>query len=38
MRLPTGPIRTVGEHQVTLHLHTDVEVTITVIIVAEEQG
>jgi large subunit ribosomal protein L9 len=38
VRLPTGPIRAVGEHQVTLHLHTDVEVTITVIIVAEEQG
>ncbi|HMI38090.1 MAG TPA: 50S ribosomal protein L9 [Steroidobacteraceae bacterium] len=38
VRLPTGPIRTVGEHQVTLHLHTDVEVAITVIIVAEEQG
>jgi large subunit ribosomal protein L9 len=38
VRLPAGPIRAVGEHQVTLHLHTDVEVTITVIIVAEEQG
>ena len=38
VRLPTGPIRAVGEHQVTLHLHTDVEVAITVIIVAEEQG
>ena len=38
VRLPNGPIRTVGEHQVTVHLHTDVEVTLTVIIVAEEQG
>ena len=38
VRLPTGPIRQVGEHQVTLHLHTDVEVAITVIIAAEEQG
>jgi large subunit ribosomal protein L9 len=38
VRLPAGPIRLVGEHQVTLHLHTDVEVTLTVIIVAEEQG
>ena len=38
VRLPTGPIRAVGEHQVTLHLHTDVEVALTVIIVAEEQG
>jgi ribosomal protein L9 len=33
-----GPIRQVGEHQVTLHLHTDVEVAIIVIIAAEEQG
>lgn len=38
VRLPTGPIRQVGEHHVTLHLHTDVEVTIIVIIAAEEQG
>jgi large subunit ribosomal protein L9 len=38
VRLPNGPIRTVGEHQVAVHLHTDVEVTLTVIIVAEEQG
>jgi large subunit ribosomal protein L9 len=38
VRLPNGPIRTVGEHQVALHLHTDVEVTLIVIIVAEEQG
>ncbi|MGH8252751.1 MAG: 50S ribosomal protein L9 [Steroidobacteraceae bacterium] len=38
VRLPTGPIRQVGEHHVSLHLHTDVEVTILVIIAAEEQG
>ncbi len=38
VRLPNGPLRTVGEHPVTVHLHTDVEVTVTVIIVAEEQG
>ena len=38
VRLPNGPIRTVGEHQVTVHLHTDVEITLTVIVVAEEQG
>jgi large subunit ribosomal protein L9 len=38
VRLPTGPIRQVGEHHVTLHLHTDVEVAILVIIAAEEQG
>ncbi len=38
VRLPTGPIRAVGEYQVTLHLHTDVEAMLTVIIVAEEQA
>lgn len=38
VRLPTGPLRAVGEHVVAVHLHTDIEVTITVIIVAEEQG
>lgn len=38
VRLPGGPLRSVGEHQVTLHLHTDVEVTLSVTIVAEEQA
>jgi len=38
VRLPTGPIRAVGEYQVPLHLHTDIEIPLTVIIVAEEQG
>jgi len=38
VRLPQGPIRAVGEYQVTLHLHTDVEVQLPVVIVAEEQG
>ena len=38
VRLSTGPLRAVGEYQVPLHLHTDVEVPLTVIIVAEEQG
>ena len=36
VRMPTGPIRTVGEHQVQLHLHTDVNVILAVTIVAEE--
>lgn len=36
VRMPNGPIRTVGEHQVELHLHTDVDVTLAVTIVAEE--
>ena len=38
VRMPNGPLRQVGEHQVTLHLHTDVEVTLSVTIVAEEQA
>jgi large subunit ribosomal protein L9 len=36
VRMPTGPIRAVGEHQVQLHLHTDVDVTLMVTIVPEE--
>jgi large subunit ribosomal protein L9 len=36
VRMPNGPIRTTGEHHVQVHLHTDVDVTLTVNIVAEE--
>ena len=36
VRLGSGPIRTVGEHSVALHLHTDVDVQLPVIVVAEE--
>ena len=36
VRLPAGPIRTVGEHQVDLHLHADVNVTIRVEVIPEE--
>jgi len=36
VRLPTGPLRTVGEHGVTLHLHTDIDVQLPVVITAEE--
>jgi large subunit ribosomal protein L9 len=38
VRLSAGPLRTVGEHRVPLHLHTDVDVELTVLIVADEQG
>jgi large subunit ribosomal protein L9 len=38
VRLPGGPLRTVGEHSVALHLHTDVDVSLTVSIVAAEQA
>jgi large subunit ribosomal protein L9 len=36
VRLPGGPIRMVGEHQVKLHLHTDVEIDLAVVVTAEE--
>ncbi|HXY76072.1 MAG TPA: 50S ribosomal protein L9 [Steroidobacteraceae bacterium] len=36
VRLPAGPLRTVGEHLVNLHLHADVDVPLHVTIVAEE--
>jgi large subunit ribosomal protein L9 len=36
VRLPHGPLRTVGEHTVSLHLHADVDVPLQITIVAEE--
>ena len=36
VRLPTGPLRTVGDHVVALHLHTDIDVQLPVVITAEE--
>ena len=36
VRLPEGPLRVVGEHRVDLHLHTDVNVEMTVVIESEE--
>lgn len=36
IRLPAGPIRTLGEHHVDLHLHTDVNVTIRLEVIPEE--
>ena len=36
VRLPTGPLRTVGDHTVALHLHTDIDVQLPVVITAEE--
>ena len=34
VRLPDGPLRVTGEYQVGLHLHTDVDATVTVIVEA----
>ena len=36
VRLAEGPLRTVGEHEVEIHLHTEVNVPITVVVEAEE--
>jgi large subunit ribosomal protein L9 len=36
VRLPHGPLRMVGEHTVSLHLHADIDVPLQVTIVAEE--
>jgi len=36
IRLPEGPLRVVGEHPVVVHLHTDVDVEVTVNVVGEE--
>jgi large subunit ribosomal protein L9 len=38
VRLPDGPIRVAGEHTIELHLHTDVNVEMQVVIEAEEAG
>lgn len=36
VRLPDGPLRTAGEHDIELHLHTDVNVPVKIVIEAEE--
>jgi len=36
IRLPEGPLRNVGEHPITLHLHTDVDAEVIVNVVGEE--
>jgi len=36
VRLPTGPLRMVGEHMITLHLHTDIDVQLPVVITGED--
>ena len=37
IRLPDGPLRVVGDHQIELHLHADVNVEITVVVESDEQ-
>jgi large subunit ribosomal protein L9 len=37
VRLPDGPLRVVGEHKIELHLHTDVNVELTVLVESDEE-
>ena len=36
VRLPNGPLRTVGDHEIQLHLHAEVNVSFTVSVMAED--
>ena len=36
VRLPEGPIRTIGEHSIELHLHSDVNAVLRLTVVAED--
>lgn len=36
IRLPDGAIRTVGEHQIDIHLYTETDATVTISIIGEE--
>lgn len=36
LRMPHGPIRAVGEHEIEVHLHSDVNVKLKVVVTAEE--
>jgi large subunit ribosomal protein L9 len=38
VRMPNGPLRSTGEHVVSVHLHSDINVELPVNIVSEEQG
>ena len=36
VRLPGGPIRMVGEHVISLHLHSDIDIPVPLTVIAEE--
>ncbi len=36
VRLPEGPLRSLGDHTVDLHLHTDVDATVAIVVEADE--
>ncbi|MEO6696387.1 MAG: 50S ribosomal protein L9 [Gammaproteobacteria bacterium] len=35
IRMPHGPLRTLGEHEVAIHLHTDINVSVKIIVTPE---
>lgn len=35
VRMPEGPIRVVGEYEIGIHLHTDIDVIVTLTVIAE---
>lgn len=35
IRMPNGPLRTLGEHEVAIHLHTDINVAVKIVITPE---
>lgn len=37
VRMPDGPLRSIGEHEIALHLHADVNALITVQVVADDE-
>jgi large subunit ribosomal protein L9 len=38
VRLPEGPIRVAGEYEITVHLHTDVNATAKITVIADESN
>ncbi len=36
IRLPEGAIRNTGEHEIDIHLYTDIDVTVNIVVVGEE--
>lgn len=37
LRLPEGPLRNTGEHEIVLHIHPEVDVTVKVVVEGEEE-
>jgi large subunit ribosomal protein L9 len=37
LRLPDGPLRTTGEHDIVVHIHAEIDVAVKVIVEGEEE-